>query len=582
MSTGSLLQLVRRSFYGVAIVLASCLPSQAAVDFKKEIQPIIESACLSCHNEAKTEGGLRLDSLAAATAGGEHEPAIVAGDPAKSPFYTLTVLAAGDEQIMPPKSRPLDESQTSLIRKWIEEGANWPQDAKLEVQQRIDFVEHVQPILEMNCVACHSATNSEGDFNLSTRQAAFESGSNPPAIVPFRPEESVLYVLMIAPKTEPNLMPPIKEGGPLAKEVTETLRLWIAQGAIWPKDISLKTKPKKPAGNPNPDDFALVQKIHDLIVARAKAEKDASFANYEAKIPQTGIPYNMVAIKGGEFQMGSPDAEQGRQPDEGPKTQVKVAPFWLGKCEVSWDEFDPFMITRFERFKNGARKDYDPATHTIVDAVSGPTTPYADMTFGMGKMGFPAICMTQHAANKYCEWLSAQTGHFYRLPTEAEWEYACRAGTTTAYSCGDDPQELEQFAWYGDNSEEKSHEVGKKKPNPWGLYDMHGNVMEWTADQFTPNYFGLLGGHATNPFQRPDSLYPRSVRGGSWNDDVDALRSARRLGSDATWQQQDPQLPKSIWYLTDAPWLGFRIARPVEVPSVEEMYFYWNSSTGKF
>jgi formylglycine-generating enzyme required for sulfatase activity len=119
-------------------------------------------------------------------------------------------------------------------------------------------------------------------------------------------------------------------------------------------------------------------------------------------------------------------------------------------------------------------------------------------------------------------------------------------------------------------------------PNPWGLYDMHGNVMEWTADQFVPDYHRRLGGRTSNPFVRPESLYPRSVRGGSWNDDPEQLRSAVRLGSEPMWQQQDPQLPKSIWYLTDAPWLGFRIARPQEVPSVEEMYFYWNSSTGKY
>ncbi len=576
------IQFVRRIFCGGVIVLAFCRPSRGGVDFEKEIKPIVESACLSCHNEAKAEGGLRLDSLPGATASNEHDPAIVPGDPAKSPFYTRVVLDAGDEQIMPPKSAPLDESQTSRLRTWIKEGAKWPKEIKLEVRRRIDFVDQVEPILEMNCVACHSNKNAEGDFNLSTRQTAFESGSAPPAIVPFDPEESALYKLVSVTKDDPTLMPPVKEGGPLTREETDTLRLWIAQGAIWPKETALQTRPKKPAGNLNPDDLALVHRIHDLIVARTNSESEAGFANYTAKIPQTGIPYRMVAIKGGEFSMGSPESEKGREPSEGPQAEVQVSSFWLGKCEVSWDEFEPFMITRFERFKNGARKDYDPATHMIVDAVSGPTTPYADMTFGMGKLGFPAICMTQHAANKYCEWLSAQTGHFYRLPTEAEWEYACRAGTKTAYSFGDDPKDLDQYAWYSANSEEKSHEVGKKKPNPWGLYDMHGNVMEWTADQFNPNFFELLHGHAVNPFGRPEALYPRSVRGGSWNDDAEALRSARRLGSDASWQQQDPQLPKSIWYLTDAPWLGFRIARPVEVPSVEEMYFYWNSSTGKF
>jgi formylglycine-generating enzyme required for sulfatase activity len=190
--------------------------------------------------------------------------------------------------------------------------------------------------------------------------------------------------------------------------------------------------------------------------------------------------------------------------------------------------------------------------------------------------------MTEHAANKYCQWLSAQTGHFYRLPTEAEWEYACRAGTTTAYSFGDDAAELGEYAWYYDNSDEKYQQVGKKKPNPWGLHDMHGNVMEWTADQFVPDYFQRLRGKAANPFVRPQTLYPRTVRGGGWDDDAEQLRSAFRRGSDASWKQQDPQLPKSVWYFTDAQWLGFRIVRPKNVPSVEEMYFYWNSATNKY
>jgi formylglycine-generating enzyme required for sulfatase activity len=290
----------------------------------------------------------------------------------------------------------------------------------------------------------------------------------------------------------------------------------------------------------------------------------------------------MVAVEGGEFLMGSPDHEPGRQENEGPQARVRVAPFWLGKYEVTWDEFEPFMITAVDRFKNGARKDFDPAIHTDVDAVSGPTAPYTDMSFGMGQLGYPAICMTQHAANKYCQWLSVQTGHFYRLPTEAEWEYACRAGTTTAYSFGDDPAQLDEYAWHQANSDGQYQKVGEKKPNPWGLYDMHGNVMEWTADQFIPNYFDRLGSGAENPFVRPEMLYPRSVRGGGWDSSPEQLRSAYRLGSDPIWQQQDPQLPKSIWYLTDAPWLGFRLVRPKQIPSVEEMDFYWNSSVGKF
>jgi formylglycine-generating enzyme required for sulfatase activity len=240
------------------------------------------------------------------------------------------------------------------------------------------------------------------------------------------------------------------------------------------------------------------------------------------------------------------------------------------------------MITKVDRRKNGSRTDYDPTLHTLVDAVSQPTAPYTEMSFGMGQKGFPAISMTQHAANKYCQWLTAQTGHFYRLPTEAEWEYACRAGTTTAYSFGDDPAQLKEYAWFYKNSNEKYQKVGLKKPNPWGLYDMHGNVMEWTTDQFLPDYFEQIKANPVNPLIKPTKLYPVTVRGGGWDDDADKCRSAFRRGSVAEWKQQDPQLPKSIWYHTNAQWLGFRIVRPQEVPSAEEMYFYWNSAVGKF
>ncbi len=305
-------QVVRLLLYFGAFGVACTSTTQAAVNFEKEIEPIIESACLHCHNEAKSEGELRLDSLAAATADDDHEASIVPGDAAKSPFYTLTLLPAGDDKIMPPDGPPLDETQTSRLRAWIQEGALWPKTAKLEVRPRIDFVKNVQPILETHCVSCHSGEEPQGDFNLATRKGAFASGSNPPAIKPFYPEESPLYALTNVPKDDSTLMPPTKEGGPLAKKDIETLRLWIAQGAIWPKDVVLKTRPKKYVGPYNPDDLALVQKIRDRIITRAKAEGESKFVDYTAKVPQTGAPYSMVAIKGGEFLMGSPETEAGR------------------------------------------------------------------------------------------------------------------------------------------------------------------------------------------------------------------------------------------------------------------------------
>jgi formylglycine-generating enzyme required for sulfatase activity len=185
------------------------------------------------------------------------------------------------------------------------------------------------------------------------------------------------------------------------------------------------------------------------------------------------------------------------------------------------------------------------------------------------------ISMTQYAAKMYCKWLTATTGRYYRLPTEAEWEYAARAGTTTAYSFGDDPDDLDSYAWYFDNSEDQYQKVGKKKPNPWGLYDMHGNVAEWVLDQHVADFYkGLAGKTSKNPLAVPTKEFPCVVRGGSWDDDPEMLRSATRRRSEPDWKMQDPQIPQSIWYLTDAPFVGFRVVRPLRLPTPEEAKLY--------
>ena len=287
----------------------------------------------------------------------------------------------------------------------------------------------------------------------------------------------------------------------------------------------------------------------------------------------------MVPIPGGKFKMGSPDNEVGHKPDESPVHEVEISPFWMEKCTVTWNEFELFMYPNEEK-KARETKKLDPSLNALTDAVTHPTQPYVEMSFGMGKDGYPAISMTQHAANKYCEWLSAKTGQFYRLPTEAEWEYAARAGTTTAYFWGDDPKEIGDYCWYGKNSDFKYQKVGKKKPNPWGLYDMLGNVVQWTLDQYDPNYY--KNSPAANPWNKATKPYPHVARGGSWDDDdVVKLRCAGRRASDASWKIQDPQLPKSIWYHTDAQFLGFRIVRPLKVPTPEEAQAYWNSGVEK-
>ena len=324
----------------------------------------------------------------------------------------------------------------------------------------------------------------------------------------------------------------------------------------------------------SPDNIELVRKIARSIASST----DDAFEDYAADIPLTATPYEMVAVEGGTFMMGSPEDEADRDDDEGPQVQVKVSPFWMGKFEVTWDQYEPFMVNGADRNKDGSPKDYDPATATDVDGVSQPTPPYTEMSFGMGQRGYPAICMTQHAANKFCQWLSAQTGHFYRLPTEAEWEFACRGGTQSAYSC--DADDLAEHAWFYDNADGAYHRVGLKKPNPLGLYDMHGNVSEWTADQHADDFFERLStmpSPVVDPIHRPVTRYPRVVRGGSWDDDPDALRSANRIPSEADWKMQDPQLPRSIWYHTDALGVGFRIVRPRTVPDVDTINAFWNS-----
>jgi formylglycine-generating enzyme required for sulfatase activity len=312
-------------------------------------------------------------------------------------------------------------------------------------------------------------------------------------------------------------------------------------------------------------------------VADAKAATAAEMKPYTDVIGSADVKFQMVPIPGGKFMMGSPESEKGRKPDEGPQHEVEVSPFWIGKCEVTWDEFEVFMFTLdIERRKLNAAPASD--NDKVADALARPTKPYTDMSFGMGKDGFPAISMTHYAARMYCQWLSAKTGRYYRLPTEAEWEYACRAGTKTAYSFGDDAAKLGDYAWYTGNSNDSYKKVGKKKPNPWGLHDVHGNVAEWVLDQYVPDFYEQFKGKtAVNPVAVTKTMFPHVVRGGSWDDEIDRLRSAARRGSDKDWKQQDPQLPQSVWYLTDAQFVGFRIARPLVEPTAEEKQKIWDA-----
>jgi len=292
----------------------------------------------------------------------------------------------------------------------------------------------------------------------------------------------------------------------------------------------------------------------------ARVQSATPFADYTETIPGTNVRFDMVAVPGGTFTIGSPAGEPGRSPDEGPQQSVVIRPFWMERTEVTWDEYDAFA------FAHAIPSAGSPATPPVgADAITRPTPPYADESFGYGKGRQPVISVQHHAAMEYCRWLSATTGRTYRLPTEAEWEYAARAGSTTAYAFGNDATRLGDHAWYTANAGSHPHPVATKAPNRWGLHDMHGNVAEWCLDRYDDGAYGRLSPGTIGPVLLPNERrYPHVARGGSWDDEPTRLRSAARRHSGPEWNRRDPQSPQSIWWFTDATFVGFRLVRAVE------------------
>lgn len=314
---------------------------------------------------------------------------------------------------------------------------------------------------------------------------------------------------------------------------------------------------------------------------------DVYMVPYTTTIPGTDITFEMIPVPGGTFLLGSPSEEQGHREDESPQVKVAVDPMWVAKTEVTWQQYKEYMrmYAVFKEFEARSERVVDESNEP--DAITAPTELYdPSFTYEYGdKPQQPAVTMTQYAAQQFTKWLSGITGEQYRLPTEAEWEYAARGGTTTAFSWGDDPEKAEEHAWYFDNAFDGAGLVGTKKPNPFGLHDMHGNAAEWTVNQYTEDGYGWLQDkedlNALDVVRWPKTPWPCVVRGGSWEMDPPDLRSAARLASDdEVWKAEDPNFPKSPWWFTSDParGVGFRIFRSYKPLGDDLITKFWEAS----
>lgn len=236
--------------------------------------------------------------------------------------------------------------------------------------------------------------------------------------------------------------------------------------------------------------------------------------SYEEVIPGSVVKLNMVAIPGGSITIGG--------------KQVKVKPFYIADTSTPWEAFDVFLQS------GPASKAYD-QTKFPADVIARPSKSYILPDLGWGHHGFPTINVSIDSVTMYCRWLASVTKKKYRLPTEAEWELACRAGQTGPWKT--DTAGLDKIAWYATNSGAVTHSVAKKQPNAFGLYDMLGDVGNWAID---------LNGKPV-------------LCGAAYNTPADQVSPSARKYWDPSWQEEDPQIPKSRWWLSDGSFVGFRV-----------------------
>jgi len=308
---------------------------------------------------------------------------------------------------------------------------------------------------------------------------------------------------------------------------------------------------------------------------------------YTVKIPGSDVQFEMIPVPGGSFLFGGNEEDAEYREDEGPQVEVNVPPMWVAKTETNWAQYKEYMklYAIFKDFESRGERKVSAAN--MPDAITAPTELYEPtFTYEYGEEPEqPAVTMTQYAAQQYTKWLSLLLGDQYRLPTEAEWEYACRAGTKTAYHWGDDVDGIDDYAWYVDNADAGALPVGTKKPNAFGLHDMHGNVAEWTVNQHTEDGNGwLVGKENLSPLDTvkwPEQSSPCVVRGGSWEMEPEELRAAVRfISDDELWKENDPNFPRSPWWFTSDPsrGVGFRVFRSYQPLDALTVKKFWETS----
>ena len=221
----------------------------------------------------------------------------------------------------------------------------------------------------------------------------------------------------------------------------------------------------------------------------------------------------LVRIEPGEFLMGSPDSDKDAEADEKPRHRVRITrPFYLGKYEVTQAEYEAVMGENPSSFKGNAKQPVENVSW--LDAVR-----FCNQL--SEREGLKPFYEISGETVQVPDW----NGTGYRLPTEAEWEYACRAGTATRYSFGDDEASLGEFSWFDGNSDSRTHEVGQKRANGIGLHDMHGNVWEWCWDWYSADYYKEP---PVDDPRGPSQATDRVIRGGCWGNDPRLVRSAHR------------------------------------------------------